>query len=185
MGQSLCLPRSGNRRAYVFYARNHAYTFAVWTQLPLLDLPLDGPVAASSIYYLPQPCWTSALQLLVRPSAAAWNRVSWHFPSAADRRVYDMVIVNGEFGSEMCTLPAGVFYLNSEWEDADRPTFSVTSSIPIPTSRSSISTLGKPWFCSVEKVRRLRPNPHPVFYELANLAEDEIFAPQLRGAANR
>jgi hypothetical protein len=65
----------------------------------LLDLPLDGPVAASSIYYLPQPCWTSALQLLVRPSAAAWNRVSWHFPSAADRRVYDMVIVNGEFGS--------------------------------------------------------------------------------------
>jgi hypothetical protein len=76
----------------------------------LFEFSFEGPVAAPSAYWLPQPFWTSAL-LLVRPSLVYWNRLRGHFVSAYEKRVYDMEIVNAEFGSEISTLPLSTFCL--------------------------------------------------------------------------
>src|SRR5262249_39100555 len=114
----------------------------------------------------PQPFWTSAM-LVVRPSAAEWLRVSRHFRSASSKAFYDMDIINYEFGREIHTLPAGMFCLNSEWENAHRPGF--FGDFAATYSKVSVvhfSALGKPWSYSLQDVRRLRPGAHPIFYEL-------------------
>ncbi len=132
----------------------------------LLTLPFEGPVAAPSAYWLPQPFWTSAL-LVARPSAANWERVSRHFDSASARRFYDMDIINSEFRSEIHTLPERVFCLNSEWEDVNRWGF--FGDFDDTYSRVSVvhfSAVGKPWSYSLKDVRRVRPKAHPIFYEL-------------------
>lgn len=153
----------------------------------LLDFTFDGPVAAPSAYWIPQPCWTSAL-LVVRPSAAAWSRVSRRFSAAAAKQFYDMDIVNAEFGAEIQTLPSGCFCLNSEWEDVDRPGF--FGDFVDTYSKASIvhfTALGKPWSYSLDSVRRLRPNAHPVFYEMWETwrnTRDEIFVRGGRHATN-
>ena len=143
----------------------------------LFDLPFEGPVAAPAAYWLPQPFWTSAL-MVVRPSADNWERVSRHFASASDQKLYDMDIVNLEFGSEIHTLPAEMFCLNSEWEDINRPKF--FADLDDTYAKASVvhfSALGKPWSYSTSRVRRLRPHAHPAFYELWEnwrRARDEI-----------
>ncbi|MGD1096881.1 MAG: hypothetical protein ABSB35_33425 [Bryobacteraceae bacterium] len=132
----------------------------------LFTIPFEGPIAAPAAYWLRQPFWTSAL-LVVRPSEAEWQRVSQHFASASDKGFYDMDIINSEFGSEIHTLPAGVFCLNSEWEEIDRAGF--FGDFDETYSRVSVvhfTALGKPWVYSLKQVRRLRPKAHPIFYEL-------------------
>jgi xylan alpha-glucuronosyltransferase len=132
----------------------------------LFELPLSTAIAAPSAYWLPQPFWTSAL-LVLEPSNAPWSRVSRHLETTRGDRHYDMDVVNAEFAGEIDTLPAEVFCLNSEWEDQSRPGY-----FPEPIdafSRVSVvhfTALGKPWSFSPEEVRRLRPNAHPVFYDL-------------------
>ena len=144
----------------------------------LFMIPSDEPVAAPAAYWLPQPYWTSAL-LIVRPSETNWLRVSQHFTSASDKGHYDMDIVNAEFGSEIHTLPAAVFCLNSEWEDVNRPGF--FGDFSDTYSRFSVvhfTALGKPWSYSTKAVRRLRPNAHPIYYELWETwrkTRDDIF----------
>jgi alpha-N-acetylglucosamine transferase len=144
----------------------------------LLVLPLDGPLAAPRAYWLPQPCWCTGL-LVVRPSLANWNRVSRHFNSASGNLLFDMDIINNEYAGEITTLPADTFCLNSEWEDADRPGFFGNPSDTY--SRVGVvhfTALGKPWFYPIERVRRLRPKAHPIFYELWDTwrkTRDEIF----------
>ena len=132
----------------------------------LLTLPFEGPIAAPAAYWLPQPFWTTAL-LVVRPSATNWERVTRHFTSVSEKGFYDMDIINLEFGSEIHTLPRGVFCLNSEWEDVDRKGF--FGDFEATYSSASLvhfTALGKPWFYSLKQVRRLRPTAHPIFYEL-------------------
>ncbi len=153
----------------------------------LLVLPFDGPIAAPRAYWLPQTFWTSAL-LVVRPSAAHWARVSRRFRSASENGVYDMEILNSEFCSEICTLPDGIFCLNSEWEEADRPGF--FGDFAETRSRVSVvhfTALGKPWLYPSEVVRRLRPKAHPIFYELWETwrkTRDELFLSGHRSERN-
>lgn len=143
----------------------------------LLTMSFEGPVAAPAAYWLPQPFWTSAL-LVVRPSMASWERVSRHFASASRNNLFDMDIMNSEFGAEIHTLPAGVFCLNSEWENLNQPGF--FGDFADTYSRASVvhfSALGKPWRYSLAGVRRKRPRAHPIFYELWETwrnARDEI-----------
>ena len=144
----------------------------------LFAIAFDGPVAAPSAYWLPQPYWCSSL-LLVRPSLVNWRRVARHFISASAGGIFDMEIINTEFGSEICTLPAGVFCLNSEWEDAERPGFfGAFDETYCRVSVVHFTALGKPWSYSVDRVRRLRPKAHPIFYELWEAwrrTRDELF----------
>jgi alpha-N-acetylglucosamine transferase len=132
----------------------------------LFALPLDGPLAAPRAYWLPQPYWCTGL-LVVRPSLASWDRVSRHFISAFANRFFDMDIINNEYAGEIITLPTGTFCLDSEWEDVERP--GPLGDFGDTYARAAVvhfSALGKPWFYPVEKVRHLRPNAHPIFYEL-------------------
>lgn len=144
----------------------------------LFTIPFEGPIAAPAAYWLPQPFWTSAL-LVVRPSATDWQRIRRHFAFASEKCFYDMDIINSEFGSQIHTLPADVFCLNSEWEDIERPGY--FGDFDDTYSRVSVvhfSALGKPWSYSLKQVRRLRPRAHPIFYELWEMwrkTRDEIF----------
>lgn len=132
----------------------------------LFALPLKASVAAPAAYWLPQPFWTSAL-MLVRPSAENWERVSRHFASASEKKLYDMDIINLEFSSEIQTLREGMFCLNSEWEDTNRPgVFGDLDATYAGASVVHFSALGKPWSYSLKRVKRMRPRAHPVFYEL-------------------
>jgi hypothetical protein len=74
----------------------------------LLTLPFDGPLAAPRAYWLPQPCWTSAL-LVVRPSRTLWTRLKRSLkiaPKPNSSEIFaDMELVNREFGSGIHTLP--------------------------------------------------------------------------------
>ena len=140
--------------------------------IPLKDLnhlmlmPLDGPIAAPTAYWLPQPYWTSAL-VVVRPSIETWQRVSRQFERAVKTSVYDMEIVNEEFGAEIETVPAGVFLLNSEWEHADRKKiFADPNDAYFKASVVHFTSLAKPWSHSTRRVTRLRPDAHPIFFEL-------------------
>jgi alpha-N-acetylglucosamine transferase len=132
----------------------------------LLSLPLTDPIAAPRAYWLQQPYWTSAL-LVVQPSIARWNRIKRHFETASQRNAYDMDLINREFSGEIQSLPPATFCLNSEWEEANRPGFFAD---PVEAhARVSVvhfTALGKPWTYSTGDVRRLRPNAHPLFYDL-------------------
>jgi alpha-N-acetylglucosamine transferase len=74
----------------------------------LFTLPFDGPLAAPRAYWLPQPCWTSAL-LVVRPSRTLWTRLKRSLkiaPKPNSSEIFaDMELVNREFGSGIHTLP--------------------------------------------------------------------------------
>lgn len=132
----------------------------------LFTLSFTEPVAAPIAYWLPQPFWGSHL-LVVKPSAELWKRVRRHFASASAKRYYDMDIVNVEFAGGIHTLPAEVVCLNSEWEDVNQSSFfDDPDKAYAKVSVVHFSALGKPWSYSPEKVRRLRPNAHPVFYHL-------------------
>jgi alpha-N-acetylglucosamine transferase len=151
----------------------------------LFTLPFDGPLAAPRAYWLPQPCWASAL-LVVRPSRTLWTRLKRSLKTApkpnSSEIFADMELVNREFGSEIHTLPREV---NSEWEDVDRPTY-FGDMIESYSKLSVIhfTALGKPWFYPTDEAQRLRPNAHPIFFELWESwreARDEIFSdPTLR-----
>lgn len=132
----------------------------------LFDIPMAGPVAAPTAYWLPQPLWTSAL-LVVEPSIASLGRVMRHVEAPRWMRQADMDVVNAAFAGEIQTLRPETFSLNSEWEEDGR-----SGHFPDPVetrARVSLvhfSALGKPWSYSLKEVRRLRPNAHPIFYEL-------------------
>jgi hypothetical protein len=132
----------------------------------LLSLPITGPLAAPRAYWLPQPFWTSAL-FVAQPSIACWNRVKPHFAAAVRKDYLDMEIINCEFAQDIQSLPATVFCLNSEWEEGDRPGF---FGDPVAAyanvSVAHFTSLGKPWTYSTADAKRLRPNAHPLFYEL-------------------
>jgi hypothetical protein len=132
----------------------------------LFDFAFDGPVAAPSAYWLPQPYWTSLL-LVVKPSAELWNRVSRHFQRAFEKGQFDMELVNAEFAGEIETLPDGMVALNSEWEDLRRPGyFRDPEDGYRKVSVVHFTALGKPWLYTVSEARRLRPHAHPIFHEL-------------------
>jgi hypothetical protein len=129
-------------------------------------LPITGSVAAPRAYWLPQPYWTSAL-LVAQPSIACWNRVKPHFAAASQKDYFDMDIISCEFANEIQSLPPTVFCLNSEWEDANRPGF-FGDPVEAYSSVSVVhfTALGKPWTYSTAEAKRLRPNAHPLFYDL-------------------
>jgi lipopolysaccharide biosynthesis glycosyltransferase len=142
----------------------------------LFTLPFDEPVAAPRADWLPSPCWASHL-LVVKPSHDLWNRVEKHFECAAKQRRYDMDIINAEFAGEIATLPDGLVCLNSEWEDVTRPG-SLRRGVGCSASVIHFTALGKPWSYRIGRVRRLRPNASPFFYQLWEMwwnARDEIF----------
>ena len=132
----------------------------------LLSLPITAPIAAPPAYWLPQPFWTSAL-LLARPSRASWKRIAPHIRTARQTGVYDMDILNREFAREIESLPPTAFCLNSEWEDTSRPGYFID---PEQAYRNvsvvHFSALGKPWMYSTSEAKRLKPNAHPLFFEL-------------------
>jgi hypothetical protein len=132
----------------------------------LLSLPISEPIAAPRAYWLRQPFWTSAL-LVAKPSTAAWTRVRRHLETAASTSCYDMDLINREFAHEIQSLPLTSFCLNSEWEDADRPGF-FADPVEAYSSVSVVhfTALGKPWAYSTDEVRSLRPNAHPLFYDM-------------------
>lgn len=146
----------------------------------LLELRFAEPLAAPTAYWLPQPCWGSHL-LVVKPSAELWARVERRAPSAADRGLHDMDIVNLELGREIHSLPGETACLNSEWEDAGRPgAFGDPQESYARAAVVHFTALGKPWAHTPEDVRRLRPKAHPIFYRLWETwweARDEIFRP--------
>lgn len=144
----------------------------------LLSLASAAPIAAARAYWLAQPRWTSAL-LVVQPSLAQWNRTRPHIETARQTGFYDMDILNHEFAQEIESLPPAAFCLNTEWEDANRP-----GHFPDPVQAYAtvsvvhFTALGKPWSCSTSEARRLRPNAHPLFFDLWEkwwMARDEIF----------
>jgi hypothetical protein len=145
---------------------------------PLFDLAEDRPVTAATAYWMPQPCWTSAL-FLARPSVVPWQRLRRHVAAAAERRFFDMDILNAEFGTEIGSLPAGWFCLNSEWEDSRQPcVFGDPEEAYARAAVVHFTALGKPWSFPLAWVRRARPNAHPIFYELWERwrrARDEIW----------
>lgn len=132
----------------------------------LFSMPLDSPIAAPSATWIKQPFWTSAL-LVAKPSGELWTRAEAHFPHAYDRDFYDMDIINEEFQDEIQTLPDDAFCLNSEWEEEGRPGFFADKDEAYrKVAVVHFTALGKPWSFTTEEVRRLRPDAHPVFYEL-------------------
>jgi hypothetical protein len=132
----------------------------------LFELSIPEAIAAPAAYWLDQPFWTSAL-IVVEPSAASWSRVSGHLEAARRGPRHDMDILNMEFGREIYTLQPETFCLNSEWEDQGRPgRFAGPLDALSTASVVHFTALGKPWSFAPEEVRRLRPNAHPVFYEL-------------------
>jgi hypothetical protein len=145
----------------------------------ILSLPLSGPIAAPRAYWLKQPAWTSAL-LVLRPSMALWARVKRHFGMASRHNFFDMDIVKLEFGKEIESLPSTVFCLNTELEAASP---SGLFADPVEAySRISVvhfSAVGKPWTYPTAEVRGLKPNAHPLFYEIWDKwrrTRDEVLA---------
>ncbi len=131
----------------------------------LFDLDFGEAVAAPRAYWLDQPCATSLL-LVVKPSLSMWERVERHLETASVRLLADMEIVNLEFLNDIYYLPDEYACLNSEWEDRDAPHhFGVPSATHRTVKLMHFTALGKPWSYSPAKVRRLRPNADPVFYD--------------------
>jgi hypothetical protein len=133
----------------------------------LFSFPLYGSLACPRAYWLPQPHWTSAL-FVAKPSLTCRDRLTPHIEASKLRDDYfDMEIINSEFARDMETLPVTTFCLNSEWEQANRPGF-----FPGPVEAfESVSVvhftaLGKPWTYTTAEAETLRPNAHPIFYEL-------------------
>jgi len=135
----------------------------------LFDFPLDGPgpIAAPRAYWQPQPKWGSYL-MVVAPSRDAWGRIEAHLPLAAGNGHFDMDIVNVAFAGAIATLPENVVRLNSDWEDVTR----TTAARPAP-SVIHFTALGKPWTYGMRRVRRLRPDAHPLFYATWQAWRDE------------
>ena len=132
----------------------------------LILLPLQGPIAAPTAYWLPQPFWTSAL-MVVRPSMENWRRIIRHFDRAAKTSMYDMDILNAEFRLEIQSLRSGIFSLDSEWEHIDRPNFFGNPKEAYDNvSVVHFSSIGKPWSYSTRRVSRYRPSAHPIFLEM-------------------
>jgi hypothetical protein len=132
----------------------------------LLSLQISEPVAAPRAYWLQQPFWTSAL-FIAQPSDASWARVERHFETADERNSYDMDIINCEFSNEIQSLPPATFCLNTEWEDANqRGLFPDPVEAYDSVAVVHFTAVGKPWTYSTDEVRRLRPNAHPIFYDL-------------------
>jgi hypothetical protein len=145
----------------------------------LFAASFDGPIAAPRAYWLPQPFWTAHL-LVVKPSLSLWERLSARFASAAERRWYDMDLINAEFGSEIFTLPDTVTCLDSEWEDRRRPGhFADPETAFAEVSLVHFTALGKPWSYSPARGRARRPHAHPAFHALRErwwAARDDLFA---------
>jgi len=137
----------------------------------LFEVPCEN-IAAPAAYWRPQPLWTTAL-MTMNPSLESWARVEKHFPTAMKKGLYDMDIVNLEFGNEIRTLPESCFSLNSEWEDLERPCFwSNPYEACSEVSVVHFTALGKPWTYSMDEVRRLRPRAYQPFYDQWQLWQD-------------
>lgn len=96
-----------------------------------------------------------------------WNRVKRHFETAFEKKYYDMDIINLEFEEEIFYLPDEYACLNSEWEDTEKPFhFGKPEKSYGRMQVVHFTALGKPWWYHPDKVRRLRPNAHPILYEL-------------------
>jgi len=78
-----------------------------------------------------------------------------------------MEIINQEFGREIQTLPSGIFSLDSKWEDINRVNFfGEPNEAYTKVSVVHFTSLEKLWSYSTNRVSRIRPNAHPIFYEL-------------------
>ena len=132
----------------------------------LFTQPFSEPIAAPRAYWLPQP-FVSSLLLVVKPSLEMWNRVERYFETAYKKRYYDMEIINLEFKKEIHYLPDEYACLNSEWEDIDTPFHFGEPEKNFDTINIvHFTALGKPWSYHPKMVRKLRPNAHPIFYDL-------------------
>ncbi len=134
----------------------------------LLELPFSERIAAPQAYWLPQPFVTTLL-MVVKPSMDLWNRAERHFATAHANNLFDMDVVNLEFGTELHHLPAENGCLDTEWEDMDVP-FRFgdpeTSYQRIPLVH--FTAMGKPWFHHPHQVEQLCRNAHPNFLDLRN-----------------
>jgi FkbM family methyltransferase len=140
--------------------------------LPLKNLdhlftkPVSEPISAPRAYWLPQPFVTSLL-LVVKPSLELWKRAEQHFDTAFEKKYYDMDIINFEFKNEINFLPDEYGCLNSEWEDINTPFhFGDPEKNFDKINVVHFTALGKPWSYHPKMVRKLRPNAHPIFYDL-------------------
>lgn len=132
----------------------------------LFTLPFKEHIAAPKAHFLQTPFVTTLL-LVVKPSLELWNRVEKHFESAFEKRYYDMDIINLEFKDELYLVPDEYACLNSEWANKDTKFYFGEPDKSYKKIRIvHFSDLGKPWFYHPKKVRRLRPNAHPVYYDL-------------------
>jgi alpha-N-acetylglucosamine transferase len=132
----------------------------------LFTLPFTEDIAAPQAHFLQTPLVTSLL-LVVKPSIKLWNRVEKHFESAFEKKYYDMDIINLEFKDEIYLIPDEYACLNSEWADRDTKFyFGEPEKSYEKIKIVHFSDLGKPWFYHPKKVRRFRPNAHPIYYDL-------------------
>jgi len=135
----------------------------------LFAMPLDVPLAAPVAYWRPQPFWSSHL-LVVVPSEELWERANRRLERMPAERRYDMDVINAEFGSEIHRLPPQLTLLNSEWEDRSRPSaFGDPAEALRNASLVHFTALGKPWSYTLPRVRGLRPNAYPEFYQIWEL----------------
>ena len=123
-------------------------------------------MAAPNAYWLPKTRMTAAL-VAARPSLSSFERCARHFPGAAAIGLYDMDILNLEFGDDAHRLPQEYFALNSEWEDGDgRYCLGGQEERYAACRLVHFTALGKPWTHAPEAVRRQRPHAHRHFHEL-------------------
>lgn len=132
----------------------------------LFTLSFMEDIAAPHAYFFHKPFVTSLL-LVVKPSIEMWNRVEKHFESAFEKKFYDMDIINLEFKDEIYFLPDEYACLNSEWAKKEKNFHFGDPDTSLKKIKIvHFSELGKPWYYRPKKVKRLRPNAHPIFYDL-------------------
>ncbi|KAJ3056077.1 hypothetical protein HK097_008205 [Rhizophlyctis rosea] len=144
----------------------------------LFDIPLTSisPVAAPRMHWSNLvPDITSTL-LVIDLSEGLWNRIE----SRMSRLVvgeYDMDVINDEFRHQMVILPAKYCSINSVWEISTPPIFATVAPAADNATRlyeyylreavvAHFSALGKSWSFTREQAERLKPDAHPVFWEL-------------------
>jgi hypothetical protein len=151
---------------------------------PLFDLPLERAIAAPRAYWLPDRLVTTML-LVVRPDRRLFDLAATRFPTARKRGEYDMDIVHFALADRLQVLPEGLACLDSELEHRDGP---FAFGDPEETFERLIyvhfTAVGKPWACRTDRLRELRPEAHPLFFELRDAwwaVRDEVWPRERAG----